>query len=138
MSASLTDVPTVLFVCVQNAGRSQMAEALFNRVAADRAASRSAGTRPASELHPEVVTVLQEIGVDTSRLYPKALTQDIAEGVDLVVTMGCGDECPVIPGARVVDWDLTDPAGKPLAQVRAIRDEITERVAVLLRELLPP
>lgn len=130
-------VPVVLFVCMQNAGRSQMAEALFNRVAEGRAIARSGGTQPAGSIHPEVALVLEEIGADTSKLRPKDLGPEVTNGVDFVVTMGCGDECPVIPGARVVDWDIPDPADQPVDTVRAIRDDISERVEALLSELLP-
>jgi arsenate reductase len=128
-------VKTVLFVCIQNAGRSQIAEALFNQAAAGRAVARSAGSRPAGHVHPEVVTALGEIGIDVREVKPKGLTPDVTDGVDVVVTMGCGDECPVIPGARVIDWELPDPAGKPLEEVRAIRDEIGRRVRDLMDSL---
>jgi protein-tyrosine-phosphatase len=130
------DVPAVLFVCVQNAGRSQMAEAIFNREAADRAVARSAGSRPARAVHPEVVEALGEVGLDVFGVRPKGLSPEVTAGADVVVTMGCGDECPVIPGARVVDWDLDDPAGRPLEEVRRIRDEIAQRVRELLDDLL--
>lgn len=133
-----SDVPVVLFVCTQNAGRSQMAEALFDRVAAGRAVARSAGTRPAAAIHPVVVEVLAEIGLDVSQARPKALADSLLENVDLVVTMGCGDECPHIPGARVIDWELQDPAGLPPDEVRIIRDEIDRRVQELLVELPVP
>jgi arsenate reductase len=129
------DAPVVLFVCTQNAGRSQMAEALFRRAAGEKASARSAGTKPAAVVHPEVVDVMAEIGIDLADHTPKALSHDVTEGADIVVTMGCGDECPVIPGARVIDWDLPDPAGKALNEVREIRDEIARRVNELLADL---
>lgn len=122
----------VLFVCVQNAGRSQMAEALFERAAAGRHEARSAGSRPAERVHPEVVEVMRELGVDLATRTPRALDRSDLEWADLVVTMGCGDECPVVPGKPYVDWELPDPAEQPLEAVRAIRDEIDRRVASLL------
>jgi arsenate reductase len=115
----------VLFVCVQNAGRSQMAEALY------AGNGRSAGSAPAAAVHPEVVEVMRERGVDLSGRTPRALDRADVEWADVVVTMGCGDACPYIPGKRYVDWELPDPAGKPLDEVRAIRDEIERRVAAL-------
>jgi arsenate reductase (thioredoxin) len=133
--ANRSDLPVVLFVCVHNAGRSQMAEALFRRAAGDRAVARSAGTKPAQAVHPEVAAALNEIGLDIAEATPRRLDQEVTDGVDVVVTMGCGDECPVIPGARVIDWDLPDPAGRPLREVREIRDEITRRVDGLIAEL---
>jgi arsenate reductase len=125
----------VLFVCVQNAGRSQMAEALFTRAADGAHEARSAGTRPADSVHPEVVATMDELGIDLAGAVPRRLTDADAEWADLVVTMGCGDECPVLPGKRYLDWNLEDPAGRPSAEVRAIRDEIGRRVDALLREL---
>jgi len=125
----------VLFVCVQNAGRSQMAEALFTRAADGVHEARSAGTRPADSVHPEVVATMDELGIDLAGAVPRRLTDADAEWADLVVTMGCGDECPVLPGKRYLDWDLDDPAGRPSAEVRAIRDQIGRRVDALLREL---
>jgi arsenate reductase len=125
----------VLFVCVQNAGRSQMAEALFTRAADGVHEARSAGTRPADSVHPEVVATMDELGIDLAGAVPRRLTDADAEWADLVVTMGCGDECPVLPGKRYLDWDLDDPAGRPFAEVRAIRDQIGRRVDALLREL---
>jgi arsenate reductase (thioredoxin) len=124
----------VLFVCVQNAGRSQMAEALFRQADSGHEA-RSAGTRPAEWVHPEVVDVMREVGAELSGRKPHRLERADAEWADVVVTMGCGDECPVIPGKRYVDWELEDPAGHPLDEVRAIRDEIGRRVDALLEEL---
>ena len=126
---------TVLFVCLHNAGRSQMAEALFQRAAGDRHVALSAGTTPAEHVHPEVVAVMRELGIDLAERRPRRLTRELAERADVVVTMGCGDACPYIPGKRYIDWELPDPAGRPLAEVRAIRDEIAHRVDELLREL---
>ena len=126
---------TVLFVCRQNAGRSQMSQALFTRAANGRHHALSAGTTPADRVHPEVLEVMDEIGIDLSDRTPQRLTRELAERVDLVITMGCNDECPVVPGKRYLDWDLTDPAGQPIDRVRDIRDEIAERVAVLVGEL---
>jgi arsenate reductase (thioredoxin) len=125
----------VLFVCVQNAGRSQMAEALFVEAADGRHHVRSAGSRPAERVHPEVVEAMQELGIDLAGRRPKRLERADAEWADVVVTMGCGDECPVVPGRRYVDWELPDPAGSDLRGVRAIRDEIAARVQALSREL---
>ena len=124
-----------LFVCLQNAGRSQMSRALFERAAAGRHEAESAGTTPAAHVHPEVVHVMSELGIDVSGERPKALTREMAERADVIVTMGCGDACPYIPGKRYVDWDLADPAGLALEEVRAIRDEIDERVRALVAEL---
>ena len=121
----------VLFVCIQNAGRSQMAQALFDRFAGAGNASRSAGSRPAAHVHPEVVEVMREIGIDLEGKVPHALDREDVAWADVVVTMGCGDECPYIPGKRYVDWELDDPAGRPLGEVRAVRDEIGRRVALL-------
>lgn len=128
----------VLFVCKQNAGRSQMSQALFQRLANGRHPSRSAGTRPAQHLHPEVVDVMREEGIDVSHRRPQKLTDELAQWADVVVTMGCGDECPYIPGKKYIDWDLTDPAGKPLPEVRTIRDEIKCRVTQFASELDAP
>jgi arsenate reductase (thioredoxin) len=125
----------VLFVCVQNAGRSQMAEALFRIAANGRHSARSAGTRPAHEVHEGVVEAMREVGVDLSRKTPRRLSREDAEWADVVVTMGCGDECPLVPGTRYVDWDLADPAGKDPEEVRAVRDEIGRRVESLVGEL---
>ena len=118
----------VLFVCVQNAGRSQMAQAFLERRGG---AARSAGTRPAERVHPEVVAAMREVGIDVSERVPKRLDRGDAEWADLVVTMGCGDECPFVPGTRYVDWELPDPAGRGVDDVRAIRDEIEHRVSEL-------
>ena len=125
----------VLFVCVRNAGRSQMAEALFSSAAAGAHEARSAGTSPAESVHPEVVSAMREAGVDLAGAVPRRLTEADADWADWVVTMGCGDECPVLPGKRYVDWALEDPAGRPLDEVRRIRDEIARRVDALLAEL---
>jgi protein-tyrosine-phosphatase len=123
---------TVLFVCLHNAGRSQMSQALFERAAAGRHTALSAGTTPAGHVHPEVVEVMQELGIDLSGRQPQLLTRELAEQADVVVTMGCGDACPYIPGKRYIDWDLPDPKGRPLQEVRATRDEIARRVQELL------
>ena len=125
----------VLFVCTQNAGRSQMSEAFFTQAAAGRHRARSAGTHPATRVHPEVAAVMREVGIDLDGRRPQALTDDLAVWADVVVTMGCGDACPFIPGKRYVDWDLADPAGKPRSEVRVIRDDIRVRVGDLLRTL---
>jgi arsenate reductase len=124
----------VLFVCLHNAGRSQMSEALFGLVGAGHEA-RSAGTEPADHVHPEVVEAMRELGVDLAARVPHKLDLADAEWADVVVTMGCGDACPYIPGKRYIDWNLRDPKGLPLDEVRAIRDEIAERVAGLVAEL---
>jgi arsenate reductase len=129
---------TALFVCLQNAGRSQMSAALFERAAAGRHRALSAGTTPAEHVHPEVVQVMAESGIDLAGRTPQLLTRELAEQADVVVTMGCGDACPYIPGKRYVDWELADPAGRPLAEVRATRDEIAHRVEQLLQELDSP
>ena len=123
----------IVFACVHNAGRSQMAAAFFNELA-DPAAARavSAGTQPGAHVHPEVVEVMRESGIDLSDAEPRKLTEALAVGAAMLVTMGCGDECPVIPGARRDDWPLADPKGQPLARVREIRDEIRARVTALL------
>jgi len=125
----------VLFVCLHNAGRSQMSEALFERAAAGRHEARSAGTTPGERVHPEVVEAMNELDIDLSQRVPRRLSTEDAEWADLVVTMGCGDECPYVPGTRYLDWDLEDPKGRPLEEVRATRDEIERRVAELLSEL---
>jgi arsenate reductase len=125
----------VLFVCLHNAGRSQMSRALFERAAAGRHESDSAGTTPAERVHPEVVEVMEELGVDLADRTPQKLTRPQAEWADVVVTMGCGDECPYIPGKRYVDWDLADPRGRSLEDVRETRDEIARRVQGLLEDL---
>jgi arsenate reductase (thioredoxin) len=128
-------VARVLFVCLHNAGRSQMSKALFERAAAGRHQADSAGTRPAERVHPEVVKAMDELGVHLSEARPRRLERDMAEWADVVVTMGCGDECPYVPGKRYLDWDLPDPKDLPLEEVRAIRDEIAGRVEALADEL---
>jgi len=124
-----------LFVCLHNAGRSQMSEALFNRAAAGHHQGRSAGTTPGERVHPQVVEVMAELGIDLADRTPHKLTREDAEWADVVVTMGCGDECPYVPGVRYVDWDLPDPKGQPVEAVRATRDEIARRVEALIAEL---
>jgi arsenate reductase len=124
-----------LFVCLHNAGRSQMSEALFARATEGRHEARSAGTTPGDGVHPEVVTVMAELGIDLSGRRPRRLSRADAEWADVVVTMGCGDECPYLPGKRYIAWDLPDPQGQPLAAVRRTREEIGRRVEELLREL---
>jgi protein-tyrosine-phosphatase len=130
-------VPEVLFVCVHNAGRSQMAAALLELHAAGRVRVRSAGTIPTDEVNPTVVAAMAERGIDIASERPKRLGDDVVRGSDVVITMGCGDACPVFPGTRYLDWELPDPAGKPLEEVRPIRDEIERRVLGLLGELVP-
>src|SRR5579863_9412111 len=125
----------VLFVCLHNAGRSQMSQALFERAAAGKHTALSAGTTPAKHVHPEVIQVMRELDIDLSDCRPQLLTRQLAEQADVVITMGCGDECPYIPGKRYVDWELPDPAGQRVEAVRAIRDEIADRVRQLLAEL---
>jgi arsenate reductase len=128
-------VAHVLFVCRQNAGRSQMSQALFERAAAGRHSAESAGTAPAARVHPAVSDTMLELGLDLRDRRPKLLTRELAEPADVVVTMGCGDECPYIPGKRYVDWDLVDPEGRDADAVRSIRDEIARRVGELVVEL---
>jgi arsenate reductase len=132
-------VPEVLFVCVHNAGRSQMAAALLARRAGDRVVVRSAGTAPADTINPAVLAAMTEVGIDlvAAGAKPKVLTADAVEASDVVITMGCGDECPFFPGKRYLDWELDDPAGQGLDAVRPIRDEIDRRVRALVAELLP-
>ncbi|MBI2764318.1 MAG: arsenate reductase ArsC [Chloroflexi bacterium] len=127
--------PEVLFVCVHNAGRSQMAAGLMDLLGGGRVHVRSAGSTPASEINPAVVRAMEEVGVDLSKEFPKPLTDDVVRAADVVITMGCGDACAVFPGKRYLDWELTDPAGRALEEVRLIRDEIRARVEGLLREL---
>lgn len=124
-----------LFVCLHNAGRSQMSEALFTRTAEGRHEARSAGTTPAGQVHPEVAEVMAEIGIDLADRRPRELTRADAEWADVVVTMGCGDECPYVPGKRYIDWDLPDPKGQPIEVVRKTREEIRRRVAELVATL---
>jgi arsenate reductase (thioredoxin) len=128
-------VATALFVCLHNAGRSQMSQALFERAAGGRHRALSAGTTPAERVHPEVVEAMAELGIDLSGRSPRLLTRELAEQADVVVTMGCGDECPYIPGKRYLDWDLDDPKGRTVDEVRATRDEIGRRVEALVAEL---
>jgi arsenate reductase len=125
---------SVLFVCLHNAGRSQMSQALFERASGGRHTALSAGTTPAKHVHPEVLEVMQELGIDLSNHQPQLLTRELAERADVVVTMGCGDECPYIPGKRYIDWNLPDPRGRPLDEVRAIRDDIARRIDSLLAD----
>ena len=131
----MTDIPEILFVCTHNAGRSQMAAAILDREAAGRVRVASAGTQPADQLNPAVVQAMAEIGIDISRELPKRLTSDTVQAADVVITMGCGDACPVYPAKRYLDWDLADPAGLDLPAVRPIRDRIAVLVAGLLNEL---
>jgi len=125
----------VLFVCLHNAGRSQMSEALFRPAAGSRHEARSAGTTPAERVHPEVVEAMRELGIDLSERVPQRLTTELAEWADTIVTMGCGDECRYIPGRRYLDWDLEDPSGQPIEAVRRTRDDIAARVEALALEL---
>jgi protein-tyrosine-phosphatase len=128
-------LPEVLFVCVHNAGRSQMAAALLSDRAQGRVHVRSAGSDPTDRVNPAVVAAMQEVGLDLSQEFPKPLTDEFVQAADIVITMGCGDACPIYPGKRYLDWELDDPAGKPLEEVRPIRDEIDRRVQLLLSEL---
>ncbi|MEU1899433.1 arsenate reductase ArsC [Nocardiopsis dassonvillei] len=132
-----SDKPSVLFVCVHNAGRSQMAAAWLSHLAGDRVEVRSAGSAPADALNPAVVEAMAEVGVDITDQHPKILTTEAVEASDVCVTMGCGDTCPVFPGKRYLDWSLPDPAGQGVAAVRPIRDEIRRRVEELIGELSP-
>jgi len=132
----VSDRPEVLFVCVHNAGRSQMAAGLVELRSGGRIGVRSAGSAPADEINPAVVEAMAEVGVDLSREFPKPLTDDAVRTSDVVITMGCGDACPIFPGKRYEDWELDDPAGQDLPTVRRIRDEIDARVQALVRELL--
>jgi arsenate reductase len=125
----------VLFVCLHNAGRSQMSQALFERASGERHQAASAGTMPAERVHPEVIEVMRELDVELSGRTPRRLTTELAQWADVIVTMGCGDECPYVAGKRYLDWDLPDPRGRPVEEVRATRDEISRRVGDLVREL---
>ena len=125
----------VLFVCLHNAGRSQMSQALFERAAGDRHEAASAGTTPGDRVHPEVIEVMDELGVELADRRPRGLTPELSEWADVVVTMGCGDACPFIPGKRYLDWELPDPKGRPVDEVRATREEISRRVDELVAEL---
>ena len=131
------DKPSVLFVCVHNAGRSQMAAGLLQHLASDRIEVRSAGTQPADQINPAAVAAMAEIGIDITTATPKVLIGDDVEASDIVITMGCGDTCPYFPGVSYRDWKLDDPAGQPVEVVRRIRDDIAERVQALIDELLP-
>ncbi len=133
----MTDLPEVLFVCTHNAGRSQMAAALLAHEAAGRVRVTSAGSQPASQLNPAVVQAMAEIGLDLSREYPKPLTTGQVQAADVVITMGCGDACPIYPGRRYLDWNLPDPAGLSVEEVRPIRDEIRRRVRQLAADVAP-
>jgi arsenate reductase len=135
--AIVSDVPEVLFVCVHNAGRSQMAAALLDHHAKGRVHVRSAGSAPADRINPAVAAAMAEWGIDLSREFPKPLTDEFVQAADVVVTMGCGDACPIYPGKRYEDWELEDPAGQPVEVVRRIRDDIDARVQQLLSELVP-
>ncbi|MET0828895.1 MAG: metalloregulator ArsR/SmtB family transcription factor [Microbacterium sp.] len=136
-ASAIHAVPTVLFVCVQNAGRSQLAAGILRQLAGDKVIVRTAGSEPTTDVRHAIVLALEEIGVPLGGEFPKPLTDDAVRGADVVVTMGCGDACPIFPGRRYLDWDLEDPVGKPLDQVRSIRDDIESRVRDLLAELLP-
>jgi arsenate reductase (thioredoxin) len=133
----MANKPSVLFVCVHNAGRSQMAAALLSRMAGDRIEVRSAGTEPADRINPVAIEAMAEVGIDITTAAPKILTGDAVQTSDVLITMGCGDTCPYFPGVSYRDWELPDPAGQPLATVRAIRDDIADRVTALIAELLP-
>ena len=133
----MADVPEVMFVCVHNAGRSQMAAGLLDKLAEGRVQVRSAGSEPADRLNPTVSEAMAEIGIDLEGEVPKPLTDEVVREADVVITMGCGDACPIYPGKRYEDWELEDPAGKDLNRVRAIRDQIEGRVRALLDELVP-
>jgi arsenate reductase (thioredoxin) len=130
----IVKMPEVLFVCVHNAGRSQMAAALLNQLGGDRVTVRSAGSDPADRINPRVVTAMQELGLDVAQEFPKPLTGGAVQAADVVITMGCGDACPIYPGKRYEDWELDDPAGEDLDGVRRIRDDIAGRVRRLLAE----
>ena len=128
-------VPEILFICVHNAGRSQMAAALAQHLSAGRVHVRSAGSAPTGEINPSTIEVLRERGIDLTEAYPKPLSDSVVQAADVIVTMGCGDVCPIYPGKRYLDWDVPDPAGQPLDVVRDIRDDIQGRVTALLRDL---
>ena len=134
---AVNDMPEVLFVCTHNAGRSQMAAGLVKLRSGGRIHVRSAGSTPAEEINPAAVEAMEEVGVDMGEEFPKPLTDEVVRAADVVITMGCGDACPIFPGKRYEDWDLEDPAGKDLETVRRIRDEIDTRVQALVAELLP-
>jgi arsenate reductase (thioredoxin) len=131
------EVPEVLFVCVHNAGRSQMAAGLLSKLAAGRVRVRTAGSEPADRVNPVAVEAMREVGVDLSQEFPKPLTDEFVRAADVVITMGCGDACPIYPGKRYEDWELEDPAGKDIEAVRRVRDDIAKRVEALVAELAP-
>jgi len=133
----MADKPSVLFVCVHNAGRSQMAAALLAHLAGDRIEVRSAGTEPADQINPVAIAAMAELGIDITTATPEILTSDAVQTSDVVITMGCGDACPYFPGVSYRDWTLLDPADQPLATVRAVRDDIADRVQALITELVP-
>ncbi|MGF1662848.1 MAG: arsenate reductase ArsC [Kineosporiaceae bacterium] len=133
----MSERPSVLFVCVHNAGRSQMAAGWLQRLAGGRIEVRSAGTAPADQVNPVAVEAMREAGIDITSATPKVLTSEAVQASDVVITMGCGDTCPVFPGTRYLDWDLADPAGQGIEMVREVRDDIRGRVAALVAELLP-
>ncbi|MBT2517493.1 arsenate reductase ArsC [Streptomyces sp. ISL-90] len=133
----MKDVPEVLFVCVQNSGRSQMAAALLRQAGGDRVHVRSAGSEPSSGILPTVIEVMREQGIDLSEEFPKPLTDDVVRAADAVITMGCGDACPIYPGKRYLDWNLEDPADLDLDGVRQVRDEIRAHIDQLLTEIIP-
>ena len=131
-----TGVPEILFVCVHNSGRSQMAAALAKHLSADKVHVRSAGSQPTRKIHPMTIQALAERGIELTEAFPKPLTDDVVRAADVIITMGCGDACPVLPGKRYEDWEVADPAGQPIEVVRAIRDDIQARVTTLLGEIL--
>ena len=133
----MSDKPSVLFVCVHNAGRSQMAQGWLQHLGGNRVEVRSAGSEPADQINPVAVEAMREVGVDITGEQPKILTVDAVRESDVVITMGCGDTCPIFPGKRYEDWDLTDPAGRGIEVVREVRDEIRNRIETLLAEVLP-
>jgi arsenate reductase len=137
MTNQPTDRPTVLFVCVHNAGRSQMAAGWLRHLAGDTVEVRSAGSEPANQINPVAVQAMREVGIDIAFAVPHKLDDDLAQGNDVVITMGCGDACPYFPGTRYEDWKLTDPAGQPIEVVRQVRDDIHDRVQALLTSLRP-
>jgi protein-tyrosine-phosphatase len=131
-----TSVPEILFVCVHNAGRSQMAAALARHLSAGKVHVRSAGSQPTQEIHPLTIQALAERGIEITEAFPKPLTDDVVHAADVIITMGCGDACPIFPGKRYEDWEVADPAGQPIEVVRAIRDDIQARVTTLLGQVL--
>lgn len=132
----VTGIPEILFVCVHNAGRSQMAAALAQHLSAAKVHVRSAGSQPTREIHPLTIQALAERGIEITEAFPRPLTDDVVHAADVIITMGCGDACPILPGKRYEDWDVADPAGRPIEVVRAIRDDIQARVTLLLGEIL--